>query len=558
MGRNSPKSSGGCPQVSLDSISKKISPRMSAPISSESIGKSDITAAAVAGQRGKSSYGQILKSSALIGGSSVFGFVIGAVRTKATAALLGPAGFGLNGLFASIQDLARCLAAMGIATSGVRQIAAAVGSKDEHRLARTVVVLRRVTVILGVLGALALAIFAKPIAEVTFKSEGVDAAKHAPEVALLGLAVLFFTIAGGQDAVIQGSRRIKNLALISVIGSVLGVVVAVPTLYFLGTRGIVPSMVFVAGISCALSWWFGQKIKIVPVRVVAREVRQESAALFKLGLAFLGSGLLTMGAAYAIRTMVSRIDGLDAAGFYHSAWSLAGMYATVVLQAMGADFYPRLAGVANDDAECNRLVNEQAQVSLLLSGPGLIATLTLAPLVIAIFYTPEFKAAVEPLRWICLGMALRVLSWPMGFIIVAKAQQVKFMMIEVIATVVHVGLAYIGVKFFGVNGAGMAFLGLYVVHSCVVYTAVRSTTGFRWSPDNVRVGLCVLGMTLASFLAFELAPFWPATIFGLLAATASGVYALRRITRLVPFNRLPGPVRKLILLLRIASAENAR
>jgi antigen flippase len=534
---------------------------MNNPIPTTTSAKTELaedTVAKPAGQSaGQSSYGQILKSSALIGGSSVFGFAIGAIRTKAMSVLLGPAGFGLSGLFTSIQDLARCLAAMGITTSGVRQIAAAVGSGEEQTIARTVIVLRRITLWLGLLAAVVLALFARPIAEVTFKSEGVNAAQYAPEVALLGLVVMLFTIAGGQDAIIQGTRRINNMAFISIVGSVLGVGVTVPTLYFLGARGIVPSMVMVAAISCALSWWFGRRVRITPVTVTVREVRQESAALFKLGLAFLGSGMLTMGAGYAIRTMVSRMDGLDAAGFYQSAWALAGMYATVVLQAMGADFYPRLTGVANDNAECNRLVNEQAQVSLLLSGPGLIATLTLAPLVIAIFYTPAFTAAVEPLRWICLGMALRVLSWPLGFVIVAKAQQVKFMAVEILATVVHVGLAYLGVKFYGVNGAGMAFLGLYMVHACVIYWLVHRTTGFRWSPENIRVGSCVLLLTLASFLAFELAPFWPATVFGLVATVIASLYALRRLTRLVPLDRLPGPVRKIIVLLRIAPAAGS-
>ena len=43
------------------------------------------------------SYGQILKSSAWIGGSSVLTIGIGVVRTKAMAVMLGPAGFGLMG-----------------------------------------------------------------------------------------------------------------------------------------------------------------------------------------------------------------------------------------------------------------------------------------------------------------------------------------------------------------------------------------------------------------------------------------------------------------------------
>jgi antigen flippase len=505
----------------------------------------------------KSSYGQILKSSALIGGSSVLGFMIGAVRTKAMAVLLGPAGMGLNGMFNSILDLARCLTSMGITTSGVRQIAVAVGTGDQQTISRTVIVLRRITLTLGILGAVCLAVFSGPIAAFTFKTEGVNARQHAPEVALLGVALLLFTISGGQAALLQGTRRIANLAWIGVQSSVLSILVGVPLVYFFGMRGIVPAIVAVAAISCGFSWWYSRKVEIAPVVVTAKEVRVEAAALLQLGLSFLASGMLTMGASYAIRTIVLRMEGLDAAGFYQSAWALAGMYATVVLQAMGADFYPRLTGVANDHAECNRLVNEQAQVSLLLSGPGLIATLTLAPLVIAIFYTPEFAASVEPLRWICLGMALRVLSWPLGFVIVAKAQQFKFVAVEVLATAVHVGLAYVGVKLYGVRGAGMAFLGLYVIHCCVIYWVVRRTTGFRWSPENIRVGSCVLLLTLASFLAFEFAPFWPATVFGLAASVIASLYALRQLTRLVSLERLPGPVRKVILLLRLAPAPGS-
>ncbi len=52
----------------------------------------------------------------------------------------------------------------------------------------------------------------------------------------------------------------------------------------------------------------------------------------------------------------------------------AAFNVNIVLQAMGADFYPRLAGVANNDPECNRLTNEQAQVSMLLAAPGVSAT----------------------------------------------------------------------------------------------------------------------------------------------------------------------------------------
>ena len=75
------------------------------------------------------------------------------VRTKAMALMLGPAGFGLMGLYGVILELTQTIAGMGINSSGVRQIAEAVGTGETARIARTAVVLRRTAFVLGLLGA---------------------------------------------------------------------------------------------------------------------------------------------------------------------------------------------------------------------------------------------------------------------------------------------------------------------------------------------------------------------------------------------------------------------
>src|SRR5262245_43641877 len=111
----------------------------------------------------KNTYGQILKSSALIGGSSALNIAMGIVRTKAMAVLLGPAGLGLAGLYGSIANVATSIAGMGINSSGVRQIAEAVASDDTERIARTAGVLRRTSILLGALGAVLLVLFSSHV-----------------------------------------------------------------------------------------------------------------------------------------------------------------------------------------------------------------------------------------------------------------------------------------------------------------------------------------------------------------------------------------------------------
>jgi O-antigen/teichoic acid export membrane protein len=514
-----------------------------------SVGSAELASPATApiAGAGKNTYGQILKSSAMIGGSSVVDVAIGIIRTKAMALLLGPAGMGLMGLYGAILNLTQSIAGMGINASGVRQIAEAAGSGDSERIARTATVLRRTAILLGVLGALLLVVFSKPISIFTFGND-----RHTAAVAALSLAVFFTSVFGGQAALIQGMRRIADLARMGVLGAFFGTVISIPLIYFFRENGIVPSLVSVAAMSILTSWWYSRKIKIQSQLLTMSEWGDEAGALLKLGLAFSASGILTMGAAYAIRLIVLRKVSFEAAGLYQSAWALGGLYAGFILQSMAADFYPRLTAVAKDNAECNRLVNEQAEISFLLAAPGVMATMTFAPLVIALFYTTEFAAAVEPLRWICFGMALRIISWPMGFIIVAKGLQSIFFWAEVAATVVHVGLAFVLVDYFGLTGAAMAFFGLYIWNGILMYMIVRRLSGFRWSAANRRIGLWLLPAVGAVFGGFHWLPFWLATTLGTLAAFGAGIYSIRILARLITMDRVPRSIRQLLVWLRIA------
>ena len=319
---------------------------------------------------GKESYYEILKSSALIGGSQVANIAIGVVRTKAMAVLLGPTGFGLFGLYGAIQNLTQSIAGMGINSSGVRQIASAAGSGDRNRIAQTAAVLRRTAFVLGLLGALLLLVFSRLVSQATFGNT-----EHIEAICLLSIAVFFGLVSEGQGALIQGMRRIADLARMNVLGSFFGLCTAIPLVYVLRQKGVVPSLIVVAATGIVTSWWFSRKINIRPAALSLPYIRQEVSALVKLGSAFMASALMTMAVAYVVRIMILHTLGLRATGLYQAAWTLGGLYVGFILQAMGADFYPRLTASIENHTEANRLVNEQTLIALLLAGPGVLFTL---------------------------------------------------------------------------------------------------------------------------------------------------------------------------------------
>ena len=83
-------------------------------------------------------------------------------------------------------------------------------------------------------------------------------------------------------------------------------------------------------------------------------------------------------------------------------------------------------------------------------------------------------------------MTLRVITWPMGFIIMAKGKSNLIIWTELAWTVVNVGLSWVCLRYFGLNGTGIAFFGSYVFHGLMIYPVVRWLSGFRWSLANTR------------------------------------------------------------------------
>ena len=510
------------------------------PISTPSVGSLPEPAKIATSEKG--TYGQILKSSALVGGSSVLNIAIGIVRTKAMAVMLGPTGIALFGLYGSIATLTQNIAGMGINSSGVRQIAEAVGSSDAERVAQTTTVLRRTSILLGVLGAIALVVFSRRVSALTFGDN-----QHAAAVSLLSLAVLFQLISAGQVALIQGMRRIADLAKLSVLGALAGTVISIPIVYFFRDKGVVPSLVGIAVMTVFISWWYSRKISIQIPSITSSQVREEAAALLKLGLAFMSSSLMTIGVAYAVRVIVLRKVGFEATGFYQSAWTLGGLYVGFILQAMVADFYPRLTATAYDNTACNRLVNEQVQVGMLLAGPGVLTTLTFAPVVITLFYSTKFGGAVELLRWISLGAMLQVIVWPLSFIIVAKGRQTIFFFTELSWALVSLFLAWICLRLFGLNGAGIAFFGSYVFFGFLLHIVVNRLSAFCWSTANKRAGLFFLALVAAVFCGFYVLPLFWAVCLGTLAVLFSGAYSVRVLRTLIAWEEIPRSVRQLLI-----------
>lgn len=480
------------------------------------------------------SYGQILKSSSIVGGAQGINYLIGMVRTKVVAVLLGPSGVGLVGLYISATSLVGVITGLGIGTSGVREVAEAHASGDAARVARTVHTLRRACWVSGLFGWFLTIALAYPLSVWTFGS-----GERAVAVALLGVTLLLSSVAGGQTALLQGARRIGDLARLNVISVLVGTITAVAIYAWLGERGIVPVLIATALVNVGFSWWFARCVPITPVAMAWAETWQHSKRLIRLGLAFMWGALLTAAVTLAIQSLIVRNLGLDANGVYQAAWAISGMFAGFILGAMATDFYPRLTAVAHDHEQVNRLINEQTEIGILLALPGLLGTLAFAPWIMRIFYTAKFLPGAELLPWFVLGIFGQVISWPMGFAVVAQGAAGWYVAIETSANILRFVLSLVLLQWLGLWGTALAIPLLYVFVTALVYWVCRRLTGFRWAAASLKLLATSAALVLAGFAAQKWLPgYFGIAAGGVLTAVAC-VFTLRGIaTRLGKDHRI--------------------
>jgi PST family polysaccharide transporter len=286
------------------------------------------------------------------------------------------------------------------------------------------------------------------------------------------------------------------------------------------------------------SWWFARRIRTASAYLSWRETFGEARPLLRVGLASMSSAVMVASSGYLVRVLVARDLGLSGAGIFQSATALSSVYCGFVLTAMGADFLPRISAVADDDATCNRLVNEQAEVGLLLALPGICATLAFSPLIIRLLYSPEFGVATDVLRWQVLGVFLRVASWPMGYLLIAKGKAKQYFWTELSYNLLYAGLIWVCVRRWGLTGTGIAFFGLYVYYIALMTVVTRRLSGFSWSRANRKLASISIPAVVAVFVCPIVFPSpWQFVAAGAVTLVA-GLQSLRTLLSLNAFDSL--------------------
>ena len=483
----------------------------------------------------KSSYRSIFKATSLFGGVQVYQILIQIIKSKFVAVLLGTAGVGIMGLYQTGLQLIQQLSSMGLAQSAVRDVSEANGSNDKQRITKTVMVIRKLVWITGILGLILVVCFSPLLSKTSFGNYD-----YTIPFIILSITLLLDQLSAGQKVILQGMRRLKDLAKCSTFGVTFGLITSVPLYYWLGIKGIVPTLILNSLCSLFLSWFYSRKIKIEKVKVTTKQTFEQGKLMLVMGVSMSISGILSTVVAYAIRGYIQAKGGVEQVGLYQAGFVIMTTYVGMVMNAIATDYYPRLAAINMDNQKCREAVSQQGEIGVMILAPMLTICLVFMPFVLRILYSDKFLAANEYISWACLGMMLRLASWVISFLFVAKAESKLFMINELSANLYYLVFSLIGYKTLGLTGLGIAFALEYIVYFIQCYLITRKRYNFSFSKSFIKSYGIQLLLIIACLIIVLTLSGWKKYIIGSIIIAIScylGLKGLNEKMELLSFVR---------------------
>lgn len=474
----------------------------------------------------QASYRSIMKATSLFGGVQVFNIVIQIIRSKAIAILLGPAGMGILGLFNATISIISNLTNFGLGISAVKDIAAAKSGGDDRKVSKVVTAFRHLVWVTGILGLLLTIILSPWLSQLTFGSK-----KYTIAFIWLSITLLFTQLSSGQLVILQGLRKLKLLARSSVLGSSLGLIIAIPLYYFLRIDGIVPSIVSGSIISFLISWFYSKKIRINPIKISLKQSFDEGKNMIRMGFMISLSGLLTMGSSYIVQIFIGRIDDVGQVGLYIAGFAIINNYVGLVFNAMATDYYPRISAVANNNELCKQAINQQAEIAILILAPILIGFLIFINWAIILLYSKQFLGINGMIYWAVLGIFFKALSWSIAFVFLAKGVGKLFFWNELMANIYMLGLNILGYFHYGLTGLGISFAIAYFLYFIQVFLISKKKFNFLFEIDLVKIFIVQFSFTLLAFLCINYLKNPYLYIFGIVLIITSICYSFKELDK---------------------------
>ena len=278
------------------------------------------------------------------------------------------------------------------------------------------------------------------------------------------LGLLCFVFHTLMQSFFHGLKSYKIIVQTTLISAVLTLGISVALIYYVNKLGLVLS-VFVPSVILLLtycfhfhkSWHFGRVLFGKPFRLFIFKPLLSFTVMSAVAAIVFPAVLIT------IRSLLVEHSGIELASYWEGYSRLSLFMSSLAISSISLYYLPKLVE-ASSGQEMLKVVFWGVKFLFVVAFPAMLLIFWFGNDIIPLLYASSFRETIFLLKWELLGTFLKLLSFTVSFIMIAKKLTTVFVLSELISGFLFLGLSTLFIDLYGVVGASIAFAGTYFLY----------------------------------------------------------------------------------------------
>ena len=398
----------------------------------------------------------LIKTSVLTGISTIIKLISAFVINKVIALYIGPSGLAVVGQLQNFTSIITTFS-NGAVSSGIVKYTAEYETIDQkQKLFSSSIV---ISLICSLIISIFLFIFSDYLSELILKD-----VQYSSVFIVFGATIFLFALNTVLMSILNGQKEIKKYVLVNIAGSIFSLVFTSILIMQLNLMGALYALVLNQSVVFFVTLAFVLKSSWFKLEYFLKGLDKESLSkLSKYSLMAIVSALTVPVSHLIIREYIGENLGWDSAGYWQGIWYISTMYLMLVTTTLGVYYLPRLSEI-QDNKELRKEIFSGYKIIMPIVILASLIIFLLKEYVILIAFSKDFMPMMELFAWQLIGDVIKIASWLLGYIAVAKAMVKLFIYTEILFSALFVVLSVLFVDKFGLVGITYAYSLNYFLH----------------------------------------------------------------------------------------------
>lgn len=408
----------------------------------------------------------LVKTSILSFFATLAKMIAGLVINKVVAIYIGPAGLASIGQFQNFIQLSTT-AASGAINTGLTKYAAEYKQCDGDIVGLFSTAFR-IGVCCSVIVGLSIVVFAHTLSAYILGSD-----QYTHVFQLFGVTIIFFVINSMLIAMLNGLKEVGKWFRVNISQSLLGILFTTSLIYVWGLEGALIALVTNQSIILfVVLYLLRDHVIITFSNLMAKYDSAQAKKLYSYAAMAITSAAVVPISHMVLRSYISDHLGMDAAGYWQAIWYISAMYLMVLTSTLSIYYLPRLSEIS-DKKEMRSEVLLGLKIIVPVAAISAFLIFLCRDIILIVLFSDDFSPVSELFAWQLIGDVVKIGSWIIAYIMLAKAKIKSFLITEIVFSMLFVFLAVVFINSFGLVGVTYAFTINYFLYLITVYFVVR-------------------------------------------------------------------------------------